>query len=85
MKTLSQDIENIIIKPDLESLKDLSEEEYNGIPLSLHDMITNHTQREEKKWYNVEKPILPKYTKPQIKRSVGMWNFINNILREVRI
>jgi len=59
----------------------LSEEEYQGIPLSLQDMIQRHVNREEKLWYQNEPIELPKFKKVEVKRNMAGWvNFAKTIL-----
>ena len=67
--------------------KDLSESEYNGIPLSIPDVIKSHLNKEEARWFPVEKPVLPKFEPiPKTPKGIaGIYNFVATTLRELRV
>ena len=70
------------IKPrKIKGTEVLSEEEYQGIPLSLQDIIQKHVNMEEKLWYQSESIELPKFKKIEVKRNMVGWvNFAKTIL-----
>ena len=49
-----------------QKLIDLTESEYNGIPLNLHDVILNHVKKEENRWFDNKKVEIPTYKKPTV-------------------
>jgi hypothetical protein len=61
--------------------KQLSNEDYNGIPLSIPDFLKSHVNKEEKKWYD-DKPVVPKseVKTVEIKSKVGLITMFREVL-----
>lgn len=59
----------------MQKTKELSNEEYDGLPFSLTDVIKNQVNKESLKWWAKEhKEVeLPKCPKVKVKRDVVGW------------
>ncbi len=57
----------------MKKTKEITNEEYNGIPFILPDIITRHVNQEEKKWYSNEIITAPKVTEHVIVRDSKWW------------
>lgn len=69
---------------NMKNTKELSNEEYNGIPFILSETIKKHVALEEKRWYNIGKPSLPKLNQSNrvVKDKVGWKNFfMSNVIQ----
>lgn len=61
--------------------KKLTNEEYNGHPFDLQEVIKKQVLKDEAKWYNRQEIPIPKVVEPpKVKFSAGMYNLIRQIL-----
>lgn len=63
--------------------KKLSNEDYDGIPMSIPEFIVKHVNKENLKWYVDEIPPIPQIKKCDgIKYSAGWVNFVKTLLKD---